>query len=55
MCLKLNGLADSITADAGNLLPPPVDPEEKQNLRLPGVIISEPEKPPRKPLHKRLA
>lgn len=55
MGLKLNGLADSITADAGKLLPPPVDPEEKQNLRLPGVIISEPEKPPRKPLHKRLA
>ncbi len=53
--LKLNAKAIALENNPDTLLPPAPEPEEKQNLRLPGVIITEPEKPQRKPLHKRLA
>ncbi|MBK5075101.1 phage terminase large subunit family protein [Budviciaceae bacterium CWB-B4] len=53
--LKLNAKAIALENDPDTLLPPAPETEEKQNLRLPGVIITEPEKPQRKYLHKRLA
>ncbi|MCU1787744.1 terminase [Pectobacterium polaris] len=53
--LKLNAKAIALENNPDTLLPPTPEPEEKQDLRLPGVIITEPEKPQRKPLHKRLA
>lgn len=53
--LKLNAKAIALENNPDTLLPPAPEPEEKQDLRLPGVIITEPEKPQRKPLHKRLA
>lgn len=53
--LKLNVKALALKNNPETLLPPPPEPEEKQDLRLPGVIITEPEKPQRKRLHKRLA
>ncbi|NMT25034.1 phage terminase large subunit family protein [Serratia marcescens] len=52
--LKLNLLADNIAINPDRLLPAPQQPEEKQNLRLPGVIIEEPEKPKRKRLSQLL-
>ncbi|EPC6045139.1 phage terminase large subunit family protein [Serratia marcescens] len=52
--LKLNQLADNIAINPERLLPAPQQPEEKQNLRLPGVIIEEPEKPKRKRLSQLL-
>lgn len=52
--LKLNLLADNIAINPDRLLPVPQQPEEKQNLRLPGVIIEEPEKPKRKRLSQLL-
>ncbi|WP_337045530.1 phage terminase large subunit family protein [Serratia bockelmannii] len=52
--LKLNLLADNIAVNPDRLLPAPPQPEEKQNLRLPGVIIEEPEKPKRKRLSQLL-
>ncbi|EMF8324483.1 TPA: phage terminase large subunit family protein [Serratia marcescens] len=52
--LKLNLLADNIAINPDRLLPAPPQPEEKQNLRLPGVIIEEPEKPKRKRLSQLL-
>lgn len=52
--LKLNLLADNIAVNPDRLLPAPQQPEEKQNLRLPGVIIEEPEKPKRKRLSQLL-
>ncbi|MEN4076014.1 phage terminase large subunit family protein [Serratia marcescens] len=52
--LKLNLLADNIAINPDRLLPAPPQPEEKQNLRLPGVIIDEPEKPKRKRLSQLL-
>ncbi|CAI1584379.1 Bacteriophage tail assembly protein [Serratia marcescens] len=52
--LKLNLLADNISINPDRLLPAPPQPEEKQNLRLPGVIIDEPEKPKRKRLSQLL-
>lgn len=52
--LKLNLLADNIVVNPDRLLPAPPQPEEKQNLRLPGVIIEEPEKPKRKRLSQLL-
>ena len=52
--LKLNLLADNIAINPDRLLPSPPQPEEKQNLRLPGVIIEEPEKPKRKRLSQLL-
>ncbi|MER3009189.1 phage terminase large subunit family protein [Serratia nematodiphila] len=52
--LKLNLLADNIAINPERLLPAPQQPEEKQNLRLPGVIIEEPEKPKRKRLSQLL-
>lgn len=52
--LKLNLLADNIAINLDRLLPAPPQPEEKQNLRLPGVIIEEPEKPKRKRLSQLL-
>ncbi|KAA0547772.1 phage terminase large subunit family protein [Citrobacter braakii] len=48
MGLKLNALAMNIQANPERLLPPLEMPEEKTSLRLPGVIVSEPEKPARK-------
>ena len=53
--LKLNAKAIALENNPDTLLPPAPEPEEKQDLRLPGVIVTEPEKPQRKPLHKRLA
>ncbi|WP_064573932.1 phage terminase large subunit family protein [Hafnia paralvei] len=53
--LKLNAKAIALESNPDSLLPPAPEPEEKQDLRLPGVIITEPDKPQRKPLHKRLA
>lgn len=52
--LKLNLLADNIAVNPDRLLPAPQQPEEKQNLRLPGVIIEESEKPKRKRLSQLL-
>lgn len=52
--LKLNKLADNISVNPERLLPAPQQPEEKLNLRLPGVIIEEPEKPKRKRLSQLL-
>lgn len=52
--LKLNLLADNIAINPDRLLPAPQQSEEKQNLRLPGVIIEEPEKPKRKRLSQLL-
>ncbi len=52
--LKLNLLADNIAINPDRLLPASQQPEEKQNLRLPGVIIEEPEKPKRKRLSQLL-
>lgn len=52
--LKLNLLADNIAINPDRLLPAPQQPEEKQKLRLPGVIIEEPEKPKRKRLSQLL-
>ncbi|WP_413506696.1 phage terminase large subunit family protein [Serratia proteamaculans] len=52
--LKLNQLADNITINPDRLLPAPQHPEEKPNLRLPGVIIEETEKPKRKRLSQLL-
>lgn len=52
--LKLNLLADNIAVNPDRLLPAPQQPEEKQNLQLPGVIIEEPEKPKRKRLSQLL-
>ncbi|WP_182074238.1 MULTISPECIES: phage terminase large subunit family protein [unclassified Serratia (in: enterobacteria)] len=52
--LKLNLLADNIAINPDRLLPAPQQPEEKQNLRLPGVIIEESEKPKRKRLSQLL-
>lgn len=53
--LKLNAMADSILANPENLVPAPVEPEEKTNLRMPGVIITEPDAAPRKRLSQLLA
>ncbi|MGV6478785.1 phage terminase large subunit family protein [Pantoea agglomerans] len=53
--LKLNARVLALESNPDTLLPPPPEPEEKQDLRMPGVIITEPEKPQRKRLHKRLA
>jgi len=53
--LKLNAKVIALENNPETLLPPAPEPEEKQDLRLPGVIITEPEKPQRKPIHKRLA
>lgn len=53
--LKLNARVMALESNPDSLLPPPPEPEEKQDLRMPGVIITEPEKPQRKRLHKRLA
>lgn len=53
--LKLNARVIALENNPDTLLPPAPEPEGKQELRLPGVIITEPEKPQRKPLHKRLA
>lgn len=52
--LKLNLLADNIAINPDRLLPAPPQPEEKQNLRLPGVIIEKPEEPKRKRLSQLL-
>ncbi|UNK26229.1 phage terminase large subunit family protein [Serratia plymuthica] len=52
--LKLNQLADNIAINPDRLLPAAQQPEEKQNLRLPGVIIEETEKPKRKRLSQLL-
>lgn len=54
MGLKLNALADSITINPDRLLPPSDKTEEKPSLRLPGVIISEPEPPPRRRISQML-
>lgn len=53
--LKLNVMAANQQKDPSSLLPPPTEPEEKQNLRLPGVTIKTPDKPAPKSLHRRLA
>ncbi|MEC5321114.1 phage terminase large subunit family protein [Brenneria populi subsp. brevivirga] len=53
--LKLNALTANQQKDPTTLLPPPAAPEEKQNLRLPGVTIKTPNKPKPKSLHRRLA
>lgn len=42
---KLNKLADIISVNPDRLLPVPQQPEEKPNLRLPGVIIQEATQP----------
>ncbi|WP_273848744.1 phage terminase large subunit family protein [Serratia liquefaciens] len=52
--LKLNKLADNISVNPDRLMPAPQQPEEKPNLRLPGVIIEETEKPKRKRLSQLL-
>lgn len=52
--LKLNQLADNIVVNPDRLLPAPQQPAEKPNLRLPGVIIEETEKPKRKRLSQLL-
>ncbi len=38
--MKLNKLAENISANPERLIPVPQQPEEKPNLRLPGVITS---------------
>ncbi|TKI02885.1 phage terminase large subunit family protein [Martelella alba] len=43
--LKLNVTADAIATNPDALEPPPAQPEEKPQLRLPGVIISTPDAP----------
>lgn len=53
--LKLNAKAIALEKNPDSLIPPAESPEEKQDLRLPGVMITEPEKLQRKSLHKRLA
>ncbi len=52
--LKLNAMADAIAANPEKLMPPPVQPEEKVNLRLPGVVITTPVAPPRKRMSQLL-
>ncbi len=44
--LKLNATADAIAANPEVLEAPPAQPEEKPQLRMPGVIISTPDAPP---------
>ncbi|UAN52907.1 phage terminase large subunit family protein [Serratia sp. JSRIV002] len=54
MGFKLNALANLISTNPDRLLPPPEEPESKPDLRLPGVIIEEPDKPKRKRLSQIL-
>ncbi|EOG6955134.1 phage terminase large subunit family protein [Yersinia ruckeri] len=52
---KLNQTADKILTHPERLLPPPVEVEEKNSLRLPGAIIKESDPPSPKRIARRLA